>query len=89
LVVCLGAHHKKPVYDEKTDSIKAAEIMTGVFNFDHRFGDAAIAGNMLNVATEYIQDPENFDQSKFKDFITAGEREQNLLAGIVEDKKKN
>jgi len=88
-VVTLGAHHKKPVYDEKTDSIVVAEVMTGVLNFDHRFADAAVAANMLHVTSDYIEDPENFDQSKFKDSITATEREQNLLSGIVDDKKKN
>ena len=49
--------------------------MTGVLNFDHRFGDAAVAGQTLNVITDFIQDPENFDQSKYKDYITASERE--------------
>lgn len=84
----MGSHQKKPVYDEKSDTIKAMEIMTGVFTFDHRFGDAAVAGHALNVTTEYIEDPDNFDQSKFRDVITAEEREKNLLHGIIVDEKK-
>ena len=88
MVACFGAHHKKPVYDEKTDSIKVGEIMTGVFTFDHRFGDAAVAGPSLNITTDFINDPENFDPNKYVDKITAAEREKNLLNGIVDDKKK-
>jgi len=52
-----------------------AEILTGVFTFDHRFGDAAVAGNMLKVTADYISDPENFNPAKHKDIITVDEKE--------------
>ena len=89
MVVCFGAHHKKPVYDKESDSIKVAEIMTGVFTFDHRFGDAAVAGPSITITSDYINDPENFDPTKYVDKVTAAEREQNLVNGIVDGKKKN
>ena len=43
LIICFGKIVKKPVYDEKQDKIVAKEIMTGVFTFDHRYGDAALS----------------------------------------------
>lgn len=87
MVVCFGAHHKKPVYEEKSDSIIAAEVMTGVFTFDHRFGDAAIAGPCITITTDFLCDPEAFDPSKYVDKITVAEKEKNFLMSI--DKKKN
>ena len=42
-------------------------MMKVVFTMDHRYGDAAIAINMLKVIKAFIEDPENFDISKFPD----------------------
>ena len=50
LVVCFGAARKVPVYDELTDSIVAKQIITTIFTFDHRFGDAAVAAHSIKVA---------------------------------------
>ena len=63
-----------PVYDEPTDSIVAKQMMTTIFTFDHRFGDAAVAAHTIKVATNFIEDPENFDPTKFEDKVSAEER---------------
>ena len=49
MVVCCGKVRKAPVYDEKTDSIIAKEIMSTVYTFDHRFGDGAVAASSIVV----------------------------------------
>lgn len=88
-MVCTGKIRKVPVYEEKTDSIKAKEIMSSVFTFDHRYGDGAVAGSYIAVMQDFIEDPEHFDPSKFKDQVSAEEREVNALAAASDDKKKN
>jgi pyruvate/2-oxoglutarate dehydrogenase complex dihydrolipoamide acyltransferase (E2) component len=87
MVACFGSHHIKAVYDEKSNQIIPAEIMTGVFTFDHRFGDAAVAGHALNVMTDFMEEPDGWDHTKFVDKITAEEREKNFVTEI--EKKKN
>ena len=74
LVICFGASRKIPVYDEKTDSIVAKQVVNTVFTFDHRYGDAALAAHVIKVATSFIEDPENFDPTKFEDKVSAEER---------------
>jgi len=41
--------------------------MQAVFTGDHRYGDAAIFVTLFKVINDYLADPENFDQSKYKD----------------------
>ena len=92
MMVCIGKNQKRPVYDEKTDSIVPAEMTTVVFTFDHRYGDAAVAGHAVRVCQDCIEDPENFDPNKHVDKVTAAEREQKSLMGMqteVNNKKKN
>jgi hypothetical protein len=86
-VVCTGKKRKIPVYDEKSDSIIAKEIMSSVFTFDHRYGDGAIAASFIAVMQDYIEDPDNFEPSKFKDNISVEEREIEALADIFVEER--
>jgi len=49
LVICFGKLVKKPVWDKATESIVAKDMMSGVFTFDHRFGDAALSSQMVRI----------------------------------------
>jgi pyruvate/2-oxoglutarate dehydrogenase complex dihydrolipoamide acyltransferase (E2) component len=74
LVICFGAARKVPVYDETTDSIVAKQIITTIFTFDHRFGDAAVAAHTIKVASNFIEDPDNFDPTNFEDKVSVEEK---------------
>ena len=39
-------------------------MMTSVYTFDHRFGDAALGIKFLRIIKEYIEDPDNFNLDK-------------------------
>jgi pyruvate/2-oxoglutarate dehydrogenase complex dihydrolipoamide acyltransferase (E2) component len=41
------------------------EMMTTVWTFDHRYGDAAQAVKQIKIIKDYVEDPENFDISKY------------------------
>ena len=49
---------KKPVV--RDDQIVIRDMMTIVYTFDHRFGDAAIIIQFLKVVAAILEDPENF-----------------------------
>ena len=71
-----SAVQKKPVCDQQTGEICIKEIMEVVYTFDHRFGDAGMADQSFQCLGAYIEDPENFDETKFKDKISAHELEE-------------
>jgi pyruvate/2-oxoglutarate dehydrogenase complex dihydrolipoamide acyltransferase (E2) component len=54
---------KKPVVVD--DKIVIRDMMSVVFTFDHRFGDAAIIGQFCQIVKECLEDPENFKADKY------------------------
>lgn len=70
----MGKIQKRPVYDEKTDSIVAQEMMSVIFTVDHRYGDAAVIGPFVKISEDFILNPEGFDPSLYKDVISASEK---------------
>lgn len=63
IVACAGKILKKPVV--RDDQIVIRDMMTIVYTLDHRFGDAAILVQFCKVVKDILEDPENFDPSKF------------------------
>ena len=55
---------KKAVVVDGT-KIEIREIMTCVYTFDHRQGDAAIMLQFLNVMKDLLEDPENFNPDNY------------------------
>lgn len=55
---------KKPVVVDG-DKIEIREMMTCVYTFDHRQGDAAILIQFLNIMKALLEDPENFNPEKY------------------------
>lgn len=43
-------------------------MMNTVWTIDHRYGDAAIANNIIRVLKGYIEDPENFNIENFPNY---------------------
>lgn len=64
ICACLGKVTKKPIVVEG-DKIEIRSIMTCVFTFDHRHGDAAIMIQFLRIMKDLIEDPENFNADKY------------------------
>jgi len=75
-MMCIGKIAKKPVVDEATGAIVARETTTCTFNCDHRFGDAANFAPTLKIMQDYVNDPVNFDATKYKDVISKAEQER-------------
>ena len=68
LVLCVGKIIKKPVVDETDgDKIIAKQVSQCVFTCDHRFGDAASINTALKVMAGYMEGPEEFDPTDYKD----------------------
>ena len=63
IVVCQGKIAKRPVVVD--DQIVIRDMMTCVITVDHRFGDAAVIGQLLQIIKDYLQDPESFDLNKY------------------------
>lgn len=40
-----------------------------VFTYDHRYGDATSARDMLKIVKDYVEDPENFNPDNHKDRV--------------------
>ncbi|CDW71716.1 2-oxo acid dehydrogenase acyltransferase [Stylonychia lemnae] len=47
--------------------IKIRDIMKTVWTIDHRYGDAAIAGRFVKIFKDYVENPQNFDISRYPD----------------------
>ena len=67
--VTFGCIEKKPIVDQATGEIKAANIMRICGCGDHRYGDAAIMLPYFQALKGYVEDPENWDHTdkKYKD----------------------
>ena len=66
-LLCTGAIQKRAVVDEKdNDSVKVRPMMTIAATGDHRYGDAAIFLPFFKTLRGYIEDPTNFDETKYK-----------------------
>jgi pyruvate/2-oxoglutarate dehydrogenase complex dihydrolipoamide acyltransferase (E2) component len=65
-LLCTGAIEKRVIVGEN-DEIKIANMMTCVGTGDHRYGDAAIFIPFFSAFRGYIEDPANFDHTKYKD----------------------
>ena len=62
--ICVGKSREMPwVVDGE---IKIQKIMNFTSTGDHRFGDASIFINMCNALKGFVEDPEHFDETKFK-----------------------
>ena len=67
-LMCFGAIEKRAVVDTNDgDKIKVAKMCTAVGTGDHRYGDAAIFVPFFGALKGYVEDPENFDETKFKE----------------------
>ena len=64
---CLGKIEKRAIVETKDgkDEIKVASMMTVIGTGDHRFGDAAIFVPYQKVVKGFIEDPANFDPTKY------------------------
>lgn len=49
--------------------------MTSVATGDHRYGDAAIFINFFKCVKGYLDDPENFDHTKYPETVHYSERD--------------
>ena len=73
-----GAKHETPF----TLSIEAARgVTTGI--------SAADRAHTIKVASNFIDDPENFDPTKFEDKVSAEEKQLNAMNAASDEKKKN
>lgn len=67
-LICTGAIEKRAIVDKVDgETIKVANMMTAVGTGDHRYGDAAIMRPFFLTMRAFIEDPENFDEKKYKD----------------------
>ena len=64
-----GKIKKEPMVDEKTGEIVVKEICKCSFALDHRYSDAGNVVSFFKVAKTFIEDPNNFDPSEFKDLV--------------------
>ena len=61
---CVGTIEKRPIVS--TDGqIVAADMCSLIGTGDHRFGDAVIFGPLFKCFKGYLEDPKNFDPTKF------------------------
>ena len=58
-LVCTGKCEKRPVVVDNQVVIR--DIMTSVYTFDHRYGDAAVGMRFEKIVRAYLNDPEHFD----------------------------
>ncbi len=64
MIACVGRVEKRTkVIDDK---IEIRDMMTVVYTYDHRFGDAANGLRFLKLIHDYVEDPENFNLDKYK-----------------------
>lgn len=42
-------------------------MITAVYTFDHRFGDAALSVKFCKIIKDFVEDPENFNIDKYPD----------------------
>ena len=75
-LLCMSKIEKRAIVDQETDEIRAEKMMTVCATGDHRFGDAAIFLPLLKGTVAYIEDPENFDESKLKANVHYTERKE-------------
>lgn len=65
-LLCTGAIQKRPIVDDE-GNIKVANMMTAVGTGDHRYGDAAIFVPFFATLRGYLEGPETFDPTQYKD----------------------
>ena len=71
-LICTGKTTKKPVVVQNSageDEIVIKPLITSVFTFDHRFGDASLALKFLKIIKNYVEDPETFNIDDYPDSI--------------------
>ena len=67
-LMCTGTIEKRTYVDTKDDDkIKVANMMTGVATGDHRYGDAAIMRPFFVTFKGFLENPPEFDETKYKD----------------------
>lgn len=87
-LICTGKIEKRPVVNDKGE-IEVADMMTAVATGDHRYGDAAIFINFFKCVRGYLEDPENFDHTKYPETIHYSERDANEKAAKAAPKVEN
>ena len=73
-LICTGKIEKRPIVNEKGE-IEIGDMMTSVATGDHRYGDAAIFINFFKCVKGYLDDPENFDHTKYPETVHYSERD--------------
>ena len=73
-LICTGKIEKRAVVNAAGE-ICVEEMMTACATGDHRYGDAAIFVNFFAILRAYLEDPINFDHTKFKEAVHYTERE--------------
>ncbi len=63
IVACVGKITKRPVV--VNDQIVIRDIMTIVYTFDHRFGDAANIAPFLRIMKHILEDPDTFKPEEY------------------------
>ena len=84
-LICTGTIEKRPIVNEKGE-IEIADMMTAVATGDHRYGDAAIFIPFFKCVRGYLDDPENFDHTKYPETIHYKEREEKEKAAKLAEK---
>lgn len=70
VVICTGKVDKRAVVvtnEEDKDEIVIRSMLTAIFTYDHRFGDASLSLKFLKIIKDYVEDPENFNIDKYPD----------------------
>ena len=73
---CIGAIEKRPVVDKVTGEIIVQDMCDLVGTGDHRFGDAVIFNPLFKCYRGYVEDPENFDPTKYPENAHHSEKKQ-------------
>ena len=63
-LLCAGQIEKRAMIDED-DKVVVKQMMTCVGTGDHRYGDAATFLPLFRALRGYVEDPANFDESKY------------------------
>jgi pyruvate/2-oxoglutarate dehydrogenase complex dihydrolipoamide acyltransferase (E2) component len=64
-VVCTGKAEKRAVV--VNDELVIRTMMTVIYTFDHRYGDAGLGVRFLRIIKAYIEDPENFNIDNYEE----------------------
>ena len=81
-LICTGMIEKRPIVGDNGEII-VADMMTAVATGDHRYGDAAIFINFFKTVRGYLEDPENFDHTKYPETIHYSEKEGKEIGDLI------